>query len=75
MVENGVLNYAKRAAPKADAKVSLTKATLDSIQLGEMTPEQAISSGKMKIEGNRQAFVDFVGLLDKFPFWFNIVTP
>jgi alkyl sulfatase BDS1-like metallo-beta-lactamase superfamily hydrolase len=75
IVENGVLNYAKRAAPKADAKVSLTKATLDSIQLGEMTPEQAISSGKMKIEGNRQAFVDFVGLLDKFPFWFNIVTP
>jgi alkyl sulfatase BDS1-like metallo-beta-lactamase superfamily hydrolase len=74
-VENGVLNYAKRAAPKADAKVSLTKATLDSIQLGEITPEQAVSSGRMKIEGNRQAFVDFVGLLDKFPFWFNIVTP
>ena len=29
----------------------------------------------MKVEGRREAFAEFVGLLDKFPFWFNIVTP
>jgi alkyl sulfatase BDS1-like metallo-beta-lactamase superfamily hydrolase len=74
-VENGVLNHAKRAATNADAKVSLTKGTLDRIQLGEITPEQAITSGEMKVEGRREAFADFVGMLDKFPFWFNIVTP
>jgi alkyl sulfatase BDS1-like metallo-beta-lactamase superfamily hydrolase len=74
-VENGVLNYAKRAATGADAKVSLTKGTLDRIQLGEITPEQAITSGDMKVEGRREAFADFVGMLDKFPFWFNVVTP
>jgi alkyl sulfatase BDS1-like metallo-beta-lactamase superfamily hydrolase len=74
-VENGVLNYAKKQAPDADAKVTLAKSTLDRISLGEITPEQAILSGDMKLEGNRQAFADFVGLLDKFPFWFNIVTP
>jgi alkyl sulfatase BDS1-like metallo-beta-lactamase superfamily hydrolase len=74
-VENGVLNYAKKALPNADAKLILAKTVLDRIQLGEITPEQAITSGEMKLEGKREAFVDFVGLLDKFPFWFNIVTP
>ena len=74
-VENGVLNYAKQAAPNADAKLTLTKTVLDRIQLGEITPEQAISAGEMRLEGKREAFVDFVGMLDKFPFWFNIVTP
>jgi alkyl sulfatase BDS1-like metallo-beta-lactamase superfamily hydrolase len=70
-----VLNYAKRSASDADAKVTLTKSTLDRIQLGETTPEQAIASGDLKVEGKREAFVEFVGLLDRFPFWFNIVTP
>lgn len=75
VVENGVLNYAPRSVPNADAQVTLTKATLDSIQLGDITPEQAITAGNMKVEGRREAFVEFVGLLDKFPFWFHIVTP
>jgi len=74
-VENGVLNHANRAATNADAKVTLTKATLDRIQLGEITPEQAITSGEMKVEGRGEAFTEFVGMLDRFPFWFNIVTP
>jgi alkyl sulfatase BDS1-like metallo-beta-lactamase superfamily hydrolase len=74
-VENGVLNHSKRSAPDADAKITLTKSTLDRIQLGETTPEQAIASGDLKVEGKREAFVEFVGLLDRFPFWFNIVTP
>jgi alkyl sulfatase BDS1-like metallo-beta-lactamase superfamily hydrolase len=74
-VENGVLNYSRKPAPNADAKLTLAKTVLDRIQLGEITPEQAITSGEMKLEGKREAFVEFVGLLDKFPFWFNIVTP
>ena len=64
-----------KAAANADAKITLTKTTLDRIQLGEITPEQAVTSGEMKVEGRREAFADFVGMLDKFPFWFNIVTP
>ena len=42
LIENGVLNYAPKAAANADAKITLTKTTLDRIQLGEITPEQAI---------------------------------
>jgi alkyl sulfatase BDS1-like metallo-beta-lactamase superfamily hydrolase len=29
----------------------------------------------LKVEGQREAFDEFVGMLDAFPFWFNIVTP
>jgi alkyl sulfatase BDS1-like metallo-beta-lactamase superfamily hydrolase len=75
MVENGVLTYNKTSLPNADAKITLAKSTLDRIQLGEITPEQAITSGEMKLDGRREAFAEFVGMLDKFPFWFNIVTP
>jgi len=74
-VENGVLNYAPRLAPQADAKLTLKKATLDAIQLGETKLDDAVSDGSMKFEGNRKAFDDFMGLLDNYPFWFNVVTP
>ena len=73
-VENAVLNYGKPLA-QADAKVTLSKATLDSIQLKEVTLEQAITKGDIKIEGRREALGEFLALLDTFPFWFNIVTP
>ncbi len=38
------------------------------------TVEQAIASDDLKIEGRKDAFTEFLGLLDTFPFWFNIVT-
>jgi len=75
VVENGVLNYAPAFVAQPDAKITMSKATLDSIQLKETTLEKAISSGDLKVDGNRQAFSDFLGLLDTFEFWFNIVTP
>jgi alkyl sulfatase BDS1-like metallo-beta-lactamase superfamily hydrolase len=37
MVENGTLNYSTQSAPDADATVTLTKATLDSVQLGQVS--------------------------------------
>lgn len=73
-VENAVLNHGKPLA-QADATITLSKATLDAIQLKEITLEQAIAKGDLKIEGKREAFTDFMSLLDTFPFWFNIVTP
>jgi alkyl sulfatase BDS1-like metallo-beta-lactamase superfamily hydrolase len=71
-VENAVLNYFQKPMDKADARITLAKATLDAIQLREKTVEQAMGSGELKIEGRKEAFL---GLLDTFPFWFNIVTP
>ncbi len=73
-VENGVLNYGKPHG-KPDSKVTLSKTTLDAIQLKEMTLEDAVEKGEIKIEGRREAFREFMDLLDVFPPWFNIVTP
>lgn len=74
-VENGVLTYGKKSNPKADATMTLTKATLDAIQLGETTLDKAIADGNVNIEGRKEAVGEFLGMLDTFPFWFNIVTP
>ncbi len=75
VVENGVLNHFKKPVANADAKLTLSKSTLDRIQLRELPVEQAVTSGELKIDGRREALTEFVGLLDNFPFWFPIVTP
>ncbi|MGR2769169.1 alkyl/aryl-sulfatase [Photobacterium ganghwense] len=74
-MENSVLNYTSKVADKADASLTLSKSTLDDIQLGNITLEKAIADGDVKVNGDSQVFQDFVGMLDKFDFWFNIVTP
>lgn len=74
-LENAVLNHTTRYAASPDVTVTLSKQTLDDIQLGQGTLEQKIASGEIKVQGNQQTFSDFVSLLDKFNFWFNIVTP
>jgi alkyl sulfatase BDS1-like metallo-beta-lactamase superfamily hydrolase len=75
VVENAVLNYSNKPMEKVDAAITLSKATLDSIQRKEKTIEQAITAGELKVEGRREAFTELLALLDTFPFWFNIVTP
>jgi alkyl sulfatase BDS1-like metallo-beta-lactamase superfamily hydrolase len=75
-VENAVMNYAHdRQDRKADATITLSKATLDAVQLKEATLQQKIDSGDIKIDGRKEALGELMGLLDDFPFWFNIVTP
>jgi alkyl sulfatase BDS1-like metallo-beta-lactamase superfamily hydrolase len=73
-VENAVLNHG-RALNDPAVTVTLSKATLDGIQLGEVTMEQAIVDGRLSVTGDRMVFSEFLDLLDSFPFWFNIVTP
>ena len=74
-VENGVLNYSEKSETSADATITLTKATLNRIQLGETTLDQAVAAGDVKIDGRKEAVGEFLAMLDTFPFWFNIVTP
>jgi alkyl sulfatase BDS1-like metallo-beta-lactamase superfamily hydrolase len=74
MVENAVLNYGE-PLQQPDATLTLTKDTLDSIQLKDITIDDAIKQGHLKLEGKRESLNEFLSLLDTFPFWFNIVTP
>ncbi|MDG9924299.1 MULTISPECIES: alkyl sulfatase dimerization domain-containing protein [unclassified Pseudomonas] len=74
-VENGVLTYEPKLAANADVGLTMNKTTLEDIQLGKATLEQKVASGELKFDGRPQAFGEFMGLLDKFDFWFNIATP
>lgn len=74
-VENSVLNHTKKLAEKPDVSLELTKATLDDVQLGNINLEKAIADGSIKLDGDPKVLKDFVGMLDSFNFWFNIVTP
>ncbi|MFO1152599.1 MAG: alkyl sulfatase dimerization domain-containing protein [Rhodospirillales bacterium] len=75
-MENGVLNHtADRQADKADATVTLSRDTLNKIILKQTKLVDAVSSGDVKISGNKAKLDELVSNLDTFDFWFNIVTP
>jgi len=75
VIENGVLNWSHQQVAKPNASVSLTKPTLDKIQLGQSTASDLIKSGEIKLTGSQADFDQFFGLLVTYPFWFHIVTP
>jgi alkyl sulfatase BDS1-like metallo-beta-lactamase superfamily hydrolase len=75
LVENGVLNYVNKFVHAPDATLTLTKDTLDSIPLKQITMDQAIESGAIKIDGNKEAFTDFLGLLDTYLFLVQVPQP
>ena len=56
--------------------LTLTKATIDAIQLKTISFDEATTSeGLTSRSSEKRSFREFLGLLDSFPFWFNIVTP
>jgi alkyl sulfatase BDS1-like metallo-beta-lactamase superfamily hydrolase len=59
----------------ADATVSTTRARLDQLLMSD-DPAAAIRSGDgIEISGDPSALLAAFGLLDDFPFWFEIVAP
>jgi alkyl sulfatase BDS1-like metallo-beta-lactamase superfamily hydrolase len=75
-LENGALNHTPNAQVKdADATVTIPRTVLNNIVLGETTLDKAIEAGKVTVEGKKESLDELVSMLDKFDFWFNIVTP
>lgn len=75
-LENGVLNHSADAqASNADASITLNRATLNKIILKEESLKQAEEKGDVQISGNHAKLDEFLGHLDSFDFWFNMVTP
>ena len=75
-LENGVLNHSADAqASNADASITLNRATLNKIILKEESLKQAQEKGDVQISGNHAKLDEFLGYLDSFDFWFNMVTP
>ncbi|ELZ1258328.1 MBL fold metallo-hydrolase [Vibrio fluvialis] len=74
-LEDSVLIHTKKQSDKPNVTLTLTKSVLDDVQLGNVTLEKAIANGDIHLKGDKEVFKDFVGMLDRFNFWFNIVTP
>lgn len=75
-VSNGVLIHTKDApSPNPTATLTLTRHAVDEIVLGRSSFDQLVKDGSIEIEGDADAFEGFLGLLDSFELWFNIVTP
>lgn len=75
-LSNGALSHISiEKDRKADATVTLDRTTLNDIVIGTTSLEKGIMNGKVKIEGSEGKFDELISTLDKFDFWFNIVTP
>lgn len=75
-LENGTLNHTSGMKNKdADATMTLNRETLNQILLKKESLQDAINSGKVKVQGSKEKISEFLGMLDTFNFWFNIVTP
>ncbi|OSP55212.1 alkyl/aryl-sulfatase [Pseudoruegeria sp. SK021] len=75
-VTNGVMNYTiGNQADTVDATVTMDRAVLDNVNLGQTTLMDAMTDGSVTVDGDSGKVEEFVGLLDGFEFWFNIVTP
>jgi alkyl sulfatase BDS1-like metallo-beta-lactamase superfamily hydrolase len=75
-VQYGVLQYHKgQQAKNADASLTLDRTTLNQIIGGNLKVEQGITSGKIRLDGEPKKFEEFVGLLDTFDPWYQVVMP
>ena len=79
-LENSALTHTVgRQDQDADATITMNRTTLDEIMLKKTTFPGAILAGKITIQPPAEGAIkltEFFLLLDqKFPFWFNIVTP
>ena len=75
-VENGALSSVRgRISDDAQATVTTTRETLNSLILQEIDPMEAFSSGAIAIEGDGMALAGFLGLLEEPDARFPIVTP
>ena len=75
-VLNGAMSSVDgRISEQAQATVTTTRATLDSVLLQEIDAIEAFSSGAIAVAGDGTALGTFLSLLDEPPADFPIVTP
>jgi alkyl sulfatase BDS1-like metallo-beta-lactamase superfamily hydrolase len=77
-LDNGALNaVAGRHAEVADANMVATHAALAALAFEQSSLDDLLAGGELTIDGaaGTEAVRTLLGVLDRFTFWFNIVTP
>ncbi len=57
------------------ATITINRKDLDRVSLGEADFKELVDNGTIQITGDKAAFSSFLGMIDKFNFWFNIIEP
>jgi len=75
-LSNAALTYrVDYLAPATDLNVTLTRAALDSITLGESTFEDEVAAGAITLDGDEALLAELIAMLDTFTPDFPMVTP
>jgi alkyl sulfatase BDS1-like metallo-beta-lactamase superfamily hydrolase/choline dehydrogenase-like flavoprotein len=75
-LRNGVLTYREGMRnAKADVTVTMTKPTLDRINLRQVDLKTALAQGDIKVEGDGGKLGELMGMMTTFDPSFGIVTP
>ncbi|MFT3823691.1 MAG: alkyl sulfatase dimerization domain-containing protein [Chitinophagaceae bacterium] len=77
IVENGAVSprIGSHVAGAVTATITVNRKDLDRVSLGEASFDDLVKNGTITINGDKNAFNNFLGMLDKFNFWFNIIEP
>lgn len=75
LLRHGTLSHRPGAGPEPDATLTIERADLDAVILGQAKLADLLEKGRATVDGEAQALHDLLDLLDEFEFWFNIVTP
>lgn len=74
-LENSALTQSPGLAPDAHASLRLTRATLDAIAGQETTLADAVTSGRLRIDGDAGQVMALMSMLDRFESVFPVVEP
>jgi len=55
--------------------IHVNRSDLNKVTIGETTFEDLMKNGQMSIDGDQDAYFNFLSKLDKFELWFDIVEP
>jgi len=77
IVKNGTVTprIGSNLKGKVTAQITMNRADLDRISLGDVTYPDLLKDGSIKLKGDKEAFSKFLSKIDNFKFWFNIVEP
>lgn len=57
------------------ATIHIKRSDLDRVTLKQISFEDLLKDGSLKIDGDKDAYFNFLSKIDVFEFWFNIVEP